>query len=250
MNFCAMVGMKVQKSASSVAEAMEWLTDENHRVEMVLSDIMMPVLDGYSLARNVKGIDRLKDVKLIALTSDAIPGIADDSSRAGFDAFLSKPFTRMELYEIIRAVFGDNRKEKSQIITRHLAHELLAKGISVLVAEDNAINQKLIGLLLKQIGCGFELANNGKEAVEISEKRKFDCILMDLQMPVMDGYEAAAMIRNGRSDAPPIIALTAHVFQEDAERCKAVGMVDFLTKPVALKSLREAILKWARKKET
>jgi CheY-like chemotaxis protein len=66
----------------------------------------------------------------------------------------------------------------------------------------------------------------------------------------MDGYEAAAMIRNGRSDAPPIIALTAHVFQEDAERCKAVGMVDFLTKPVALKSLREAILKWARKKET
>jgi CheY-like chemotaxis protein len=210
---------------------------------------MMPVLDGYSLARNIKAIGRLRDVKLIALTSDAIPGIADDTSRAGFDAFISKPFTRMELYEVMRAVFGDNRKEKSQIITRHLAHELLTKGITILVAEDNVINQKLMGLLLHQMGCSFEMANNGKEAVEMAEKKKFDCILMDLQMPIMDGFEAAALIRNGKSDAPPIIALTAHVFQEDAERCKASGMVDFLTKPVALKSLRETILKWTKVKQ-
>ncbi len=244
-NFCAMIGMDVQKSASSAHQALEWLVEEKNRIEVVLSDIMMPTMDGYALAREIKNIDRLNSLKLIALTSDAIPGIADNSSRAGFDAFLSKPFTRLELYEILRAVFGDSRKEKNQIITRHLAHELLTKGISVLVAEDNAVNQKLIGLLLKQMGCIFELANNGQEAVDKSEARKFDCILMDIQMPGMDGYEAAKIICGRPANKAPIIALTAHVFQEDAEKCRSSGMVDFLTKPVALKALREAILKWA-----
>jgi two-component system, sensor histidine kinase and response regulator len=243
-NFCAMIGMNVVLCASSAQGALEWVMTEEHSVDVVLSDIMMPVMDGYTLARKIKEIDRLCKVKLIALTSDAIPGIADNSGRAGFDAFLSKPFTRLELYEIMRAVFGDTRKEKSQIITRHLAHELLTKGISVLVAEDNAVNQKLIGLLLRQMGCTFEMANNGKEAVEISEKRKFDCILMDIQMPVMDGYEAAKLVSSRPVGAPPIIALTAHVFQEDAEKCKASGMVDFLTKPIVLKALRDTILKW------
>jgi CheY-like chemotaxis protein len=244
-NFCTMIGMNVLYIASSAKAAIEWLSEEKNRIEVVLSDIMMPNMDGYALAREIKNIERLSTVKLIALTSDAIPGIADNSSKAGFDAFLSKPFTRLELYEILRAVFGDSRKEKNQIITRHLAHELLTKGISVLVAEDNAVNQKLIGLLLKQMGCIFELANNGQEAVTLAGTKKFDCILMDIQMPVMDGYEAAKIIGAESNSNVPIIALTAHVFQEDAEKCKASGMVDFLTKPIALKALREAILKWA-----
>ena len=247
LHFCAMIEMNVIRSVASVSSAMDWLNKEENQVDVVLSDIMMPVMDGYQLAREIKGIDRLKNVKLIALTSDAIPGIADDSSRAGFDAFLSKPFTRMELYEILRAVFGDSRTVKRQIITRHLAHELLTKGISVLVAEDNAVNQKLMGILLHQMGCAFEMAGNGQEAVEKAEKKKFDCILMDIQMPVMDGYEAAKIISTQLNNAAPVIALTAHVFQEDAEKCKAAGMVDFLTKPVALKALRETILKWVRK---
>jgi two-component system, sensor histidine kinase and response regulator len=247
LNFCGMIGMNVLMRSSSAQNALEWLSDKNNEVEVILSDIMMPMMDGYALAREIKNINRLNDVKLIALTSDAIPGIADNSSKAGFDAFLSKPFTRLELYEILRAVFGDSRKEKGQIITRHLAHELLTKGISILVAEDNAINQKLIGILLKQMGCDFEMANNGQEAVEKAGKNKFDCILMDIQMPVMDGYEAAKIILNQSNSAPPLIALTAHVFQEDAEKCKAAGMVDVLTKPVSLKALREAILKWAAK---
>jgi signal transduction histidine kinase/DNA-binding response OmpR family regulator len=244
-NYCGMIGMNVLKSASSVNDAFTWLTEEGNRVDIVLSDIMMPLMDGYAFARKIKAEDRLKEMKLIALTSDAVPGAADDAGKAGFDAFLSKPFTRMELYEILQAVFGDTRKEKHEIITRHIARELLTKGISVLLVEDNVINRKLMGLLLQQMGCVFEMANNGREAVEKAEKNKFDCILMDLQMPVMDGYEATKKICGQQADHPPIIALTAHVFQEDAGKCKAAGMVDFLTKPVDLKALREMILKWA-----
>jgi CheY-like chemotaxis protein len=247
LNFCSMIGMNVCKSASSVDVILEWLRNEENQVEVILSDIMMPVIDGYALAREVRKIDRLKDIKLIALTSDALPGSSEDSNKAGFDAFISKPFTRTELYEVLRAVFGDSRKEKHQIITRHLAHELLTKDLSVLVAEDNAINQKLMKLLLTQMGCAFEMANNGKDAVEKAGKKHFDCILMDLQMPVMDGYEAAKIISGQHNNTIPIIALTAHVFQEDAEKCKAAGMVDFLTKPIVFNTLREAILKWGKK---
>jgi two-component system, sensor histidine kinase and response regulator len=247
LNFCSMVGMIVCMSASSVDTVLEWLGNEDNTVDIILSDIMMPVIDGYALAREVRKNSRLKNIKLIALTSDALPGCADDSSRAGFDAFISKPFTRAELYEVLRAVFGDSRKEKHQIITRHLAHELLTKDISILVAEDNTINQKLMKLLLTQMGCSFEIANNGKEAVEKAGKQHFDCILMDIQMPVMDGYEAAKIISDQQKQKTPIIALTAHVFKEDAEKCKSAGMVDFLTKPVVFNTLREAILKWGKK---
>ena len=164
-NYCRLIEIEVVYSTSSGESALAWLENEGPPIDLILSDIMMPVMDGFAFAGKVKEIPRLNNVKLIALTSDAVPGIADQTSKAGFDAFLSKPFTRMELYEILRAVFGDTRKEKRQIITRHMAHELLTKGISVLIVEDNALNQKLMTILLRQMGCVFEIANNGHEAV-------------------------------------------------------------------------------------
>jgi two-component system, sensor histidine kinase and response regulator len=249
LNFCTMIGMNVVCSAFSALNALEWLSKEENKVDVVLSDIMMPIMDGYEFSRKVKQMERMKDVKLIALTSDAVPGIADDSGKAGFDAFLAKPFSRMELYEIMRAVFGDVRKEKGQIITRHLAHELLIKGISALLVEDNVINQKLMSILLQQMGCAYKIANNGKEAVDMVKQQTFDLVLMDLQMPVMDGYEATRIIRKDLKMNLPIVALTAHVFHEESEKCMAGGMNDFLTKPVALKALREMIMKWGRKPE-
>ena len=97
-------------------------------------------------------------MKLIALTSDALPGSAEFSNRVGFDAFLPKPFRRRDVYEILRAVFGDKRDTKHQIITRHLAHELLTKGISVLLVEDNSLNQKLMNVLLDKMGCIVDVA--------------------------------------------------------------------------------------------
>jgi CheY-like chemotaxis protein len=128
-----------------------------------------------------------------------------------------------------------------------MVRELLTKGISVLVVEDNTLNQKLMGILLKQMDCMTDMAGNGREAVEMAGKKKYDIILMDLQMPVMDGFKATETIRAQLKLATPIVALTAKVFQEDREKCAACGMNDFLSKPVLAKTLREMILKWGRK---
>jgi signal transduction histidine kinase/CheY-like chemotaxis protein len=118
------------------------------------------------------------------------------------------------------------------------------KGVSVLVVEDNPLNQKLMAILLKQLDCVTDMAGNGTEAVDMAGKKKYDVIFMDLQMPVMDGYQATGLVRMQINRATPIIALTAKVFQEDQEKCLACGMNDFLTKPVGTKTLKEMILKW------
>jgi signal transduction histidine kinase/DNA-binding response OmpR family regulator len=248
-NYCVLAGMNVVCNVGLAENAITWLNDVNNTVDIILSDIMMPVMDGFAFARKVRSKERLKDVKLVALTSDAVPGNADQSGNAGFDAFLSKPVTRMELYEVMRAVFGDMRTEKSEIITRHMAHELLPKGISVLVVEDNALNQKLMGILLTQMGCVFEIAGDGNKAVKKTGEKRYDLILMDIQMPGMDGFEATSRIRNRLKVDTPIIALTGHVFKEDEEKSKAVGMNDFLTKPVEIKTLKEKIIRWTQNAE-
>jgi CheY-like chemotaxis protein len=176
-----------------------------------------------------------------------MPGAAERTSSAGFDAYLSKPFTRNDFYGILQAVFGDARKGDRRIITRHMVQELLTKGISVLVAEDNPLNQKLMGILLNKMDCVVDMAGNGREALEMAEKKKYDVILMDIQMPVMDGFKATEFIRTQLKLTTPIIALTAKVFQEDREKCTTCGMNDFLSKPVEAKALKEMILKWSRK---
>ena len=243
-HYCGHAGMQVVCKAQSAREALDWLRRDGLRVDVILSDIMMPVVDGFEFARRVRADDRLDNVKLVALTSDAMPGTADESGRAGYDAFLAKPFTRAEFYDILRAVFGDTRKDKHQIITRHMAHELLTKSVSVLLVEDNPINQKLMSSLLKKMGCIFDIAGNGQEAVLRVQEKKYDVVLMDLQMPVMDGFEATGIIRAQAGFDTPIVALTARAFKEDEDKCREIGMSDFLTKPVQMNALRETILRW------
>ncbi len=244
--YCQDIRMDVAFAAESVAQALDWLAEGRSDIDVVFTDIRMPGIDGYSFARQVKADDRLRQVKLIALTSDALPGSAEYSNRVGFDAFLPKPFRRRDVYEILRAVFGDKREARHQIITKHLAHELLTKSITVLLVEDNPLNQKLMTVLLGKLGCLVDIANNGQQAIERSAARTYDVVLMDLQMPVMDGFEATEIIRRRNGSNVPIVALTARAFKDDEERCRAVGMNDFLTKPIDARALRETLLKWAR----
>jgi two-component system sensor histidine kinase/response regulator len=246
-NFCGSAGMETVCSVGSAKTALEWLEKETNKADLVLSDIMMPVTDGYSLCQAIRRNDRLKAMVVIALTSDAMPGASEKTSDAGFDAYLSKPFTRHDLYGILQAAFGDTRTGDRRIITRHMVQELLTKGISLLVVEDNELNQKLMGILLKQMDCLTDMAGNGREAVEMAGKKKYDVILMDIQMPVMDGFMATELIRGQLKLATPIVALSAKVFQEDREKCLASGMNDFLSKPVEAKALKEMILKWGRR---
>jgi CheY-like chemotaxis protein len=160
----------------------------------------------------------------------------------GFDAYLPKPILRRELINVIRAVFGDKRKAERDIITRHLAEEVFFKGLKVLVVEDNPINMKLIETLLKKYGLIIDKAENGKEAVEkLRVNNSYNVVLMDLQMPVMNGIEATEIIRNDISKEIPIIALTAAVMQEERENALAAGMNDFIEKPIKVDRLKEVL---------
>jgi PAS domain S-box-containing protein len=242
--FCRKIGMTVSYEASSADGAFAWLESSAETVDVILCDIMMPEMDGWQFAQLIRHDERFKTIKLVALTSDALPGIAQKSSLSGFDAILMKPFLKKSFYHVLQAIFGDTRKEKDQIITRHLIAEILPKNISVLVAEDNSVNQKLVSILLKKLGCSVEMAANGREAVEKIKAHAYDVLLMDVQMPDLDGIGAAKIIRNEIGSPIPIIALTAYATKEDTEKCLAAGMNDYLVKPIDVHKLREKILMW------
>jgi two-component system, sensor histidine kinase and response regulator len=246
-NHCRLVEMVVAHSSSSEDDASAWLQKAGQPVDIVLFTMTASGKDYPAIARRMKESCRVESVKLIALNSDVLPGMAEKMKKAGFDAFLPNPFAHVELSEVLRAVFGDTRKEKQEIITRHLAHELLTKDISVLVVDDNSLNQKLMRILLKQLGCISDIAANGKEAVTKAEENRYDCILMDIQMPVMDGLEATKILRNRLKITTPILALTANVFKDDEEKSRFAGMDDFLIKPVEINVLKEKLIRWTKK---
>ena len=249
MNCCINVNMVIVGVVDLAQKALDLLDKNGVAIDLILSDIMMPEMDGFQLVQRIRNNPRFANVKIIALTSDALPGISDKSAQAGFDAYLTKPFLRKDLYEILQATFGDYRKDDKQIITRHLTQELLTKDIKILVAEDNPLNQKLMKIVLNQMGCVVEIVSNGREAVDKLRTNTYDVVLMDIQMPEVDGVQATKIIREELKVTVPIIALTAHVFKEEEDRCHDAGMNDFLSKPIDAKKVREKLLKWARPQE-
>jgi len=185
-------------------------------------------------------------IKLIAVSSERRPGISGRCRGCGFDGFLEKPIIRDEFIKIVQFVAGDNRSG-GQIITRHLCEELSLKGVKLLVAEDNQVNLKLITLLLKGFGCVADVSLNGKEAIEKIEKNEYDVVLMDLQMPVIGGMEAAKYIREAISKELPIIALTASAMKGSEKMCAGIGINDYISKPIDVALLKEKLLKWSKR---
>ena len=246
--YCLEAGMDILYKATSAEEALEWLRRQTTLLpEILLSDVMMPGMDGHELAREIKKSEKTQAIKLVAVTSDAKPGAAKDAEKAGFDAFLPKPVSKNDLIEIMRAVLGDKRhgRGEDQIVTRHMAEELSCKGLRILVVEDNPVNQKLLKVSLKILGCDVDVASNGQIAVEKVKTTPYDLVLMDIQMPVMGGCEATEIIRSQINKTIPILALTAAVLKEDEQKSLAAGMNDFITKPAELTRLREKIIQWA-----
>lgn len=240
--FCLKAGLNVIAEASTAAQGLKELEKMQEMPDLILSDIMMPKMDGYEFARRLRS-DNYKDVKLVAVSSDARPGSAKEAKDAGFDAFVTKPITERAVINVLKTVLGDKRAE-GQIVTTYMAEELLGKTVKVLVAEDNPVNKKLIEIVLKKIGCDGEIVSNGKEAVEKAMTEEFDICLMDIHMPLMSGIEATAEIRKRGNTTLPIVALTADVFKEGKEQCLQAGMNDFLSRPVKPKKLEQKIAEW------
>jgi PAS domain S-box-containing protein len=224
--------------------------DAGDAFRAAILDMQMPGMDGAALARAIKSDETLKDTRLILLTSLGQRGDARKMEDAGFDAYLTKPARQSELFECLCVVVGD-RKEPHRgrhIVTRHTVRELRRGGARILLAEDNITNQQVALGILRKMGLRADAVANGAEALKALEAVPYDLVLMDVQMPEMDGIEATRAIRDPRTAVLhhdiPIIAMTAHVMKGDRECCLDAGMNDYIAKPVNPQSLAEALDRW------
>lgn len=235
------LGMHVTASASPV-ETLALLEAKKTPFDIAIIDMLMPEINGLELAKRVRNICTFSAMPLLLLSSGS--GIDSDEKKQLFDAILQKPARRKQLYEETkRLITGsglDKKIEQPAIVT-----EMDLSNYNILLAEDNMINQKVAKRILDKFHARVEIANNGQEAVEFIKLRKFDLVLMDMQMPIMDGIEATKTIRNLPEIIQPTIwAMTANASETDRQACLAAGMDAFLTKPIKIEVLRESFTKW------
>ncbi len=206
--------------------------------------------DVEAFAHRINTTHRLRDLRLILMASVWKRGDARYFQSLGFDAYLVRPVDQVELQDCIKIVIGKqdsvDQDTNRQIVTRHTISEDRKKRSHILLVEDNAVNQRVaLHILEEKLGYQAGSAGNGKEAIEQLEKFDYDLVLMDCQMPEMDGYEATRTIRDYsssvRNHGIPIIALTANAMKGDREKCLEVGMDDYIVKPIKMKDLESAI---------
>ncbi len=231
---------------------------------MAIIDMQMPEVDGETLGRIIVSDEKLSETILVMLTSVGMRGDVKKLEEIGFSAYLTKPIRHTDLYDVLTTVLslekerkvGEKRKLYApSIITRHTAREIKKMreifSAKILLVEDNLTNQQVAVGLLKKFGLTPDIANNGKEAIEKLIKNDYDLVLMDVQMPEMDGFEATKVIRKPSSPVRnhniPIIAMTAHALEGDKEKCLEVGMNDYISKPIAPEALSKILEKWLSK---
>lgn len=241
--------------------------------DIAILDFQLPDMDGEMIAKAIKEDPEISDMLLILLTSRPMRGDAKHFESLGFSAYLSKPVRQSYLMDAIATVWGAKLSgEKMKLLTKHALREargdikekqreisspVAAKTImpsfnaSVLLAEDNAVNQQVARKMLEKLGCQVEVANNGREAYEKVQLKSYDVIFMDCQMPEMDGYAATQAIRKlaGAVAQTPIVAITANAMQGDREKCLSAGMDDYVSKPVKTETLQQMLSRWAKQSQ-
>lgn len=236
-------GCKVFEAESADKAITSILMNYNNdkKIDIAIVDFQMQGMNGYQLAKTLNTIPYAKDVKLILLTSAAQKGDAYIAQRYGYSGYLSKPILRDELINCVSIVQGLEKKDDAtdtQIITRYTAKELQEHlQPRILLVEDNEINRKLVISMLKQDNLTCDIAVDGSEAVKALSKKDYDIVFMDCQMPVMDGYQSTAKIREmeGEKKHTPIVAMTANAMEGDRLKCLNAGMDDYISKPVNFK---------------
>jgi CheY-like chemotaxis protein len=218
---------------------------EPHR--LILTDMHMPKMDGFTLVERIRQRPELATATIMMLTSAGHRGDAERCKELGVAAYLLKPIRQSELRESIALVLGAREQRGAiPLVTRYSLHDSRdpMAVLRILVAEDNAVNQRLVVRLLEKRGHRVVLAVDGRQAIEALNQESFDLVLMDVQMPEMDGLEATTIIREKEKKTgqhQPIVALTAHAMTGDRDRCLTVGMDGYLTKPIRPQELDELL---------
>jgi CheY-like chemotaxis protein/HPt (histidine-containing phosphotransfer) domain-containing protein len=237
------------EETKSGAEALERLrVAAGEPFGLVLMDLHMPEMDGVETAQRIKAESLLADAPLVLLSSVGAPEIAAAARAAGFAAALNKPVRQSTLFNTIIEVLGRPAAETQERRGRAAPVSRDPRlGLRVLVAEDNVVNRKVAVRMLMRWGCHVDAVTNGREALELLAALPYDLVLMDVQMPEMDGLEATAEIRRreaGTDRCIPVIAMTAHAMQGDRERFLAAGMDDYVAKPVKPEDLLRTLSRW------
>ncbi len=248
------------KEASSGEQALDMLRQarfDNDPCEIAIIDMQMPGMDGETLGQKIKQDPDLKNTILILLTSLGKWSDAKRIEETGFTAYLTKPVKRSQLYDCLAMVTGASvelpKNQPTAPVMRRATVHARKHQPRILLVEDNMINQKVALNILKRFGYNTDAAANGKAAIKALEMNPYDIVLMDCQMPEMDGYETTGEIRNPASKVldhgVPVIAMTAHAIKGDREKCLEAGMDDYLCKPVNPRELCDMIDKWIKAPE-
>ena len=241
------------ETAGDGAAALELLRKRaaDHPFHIALLDYNMPGMDSLELARLIRADADISGTLLVGLTSMGQRGDALTFEQAGFNAYLTKPIRQQQLYDCLSLLVGRRKQPlhgSENFITGHTVREAHREGLRILLVEDNQVNQAVALAMLAKAGYRADVAANGREALEALERIAYDLVLMDCQMPEMDGFAATRKLRSPDSTVlnrnVPVIAMTANAMSGDRERCMASGMDDYLSKPVKPRELAQMLDKW------
>jgi two-component system, sensor histidine kinase and response regulator len=235
-------------------EIMRSAAERGEPYDVAILDIQMPQMDGIELAEKIKTDSSISSTRLVMMSSIVQRGESGEARRAGAEAYLTKPVRQSQLYDALATVMSKpekvvpEKKDEKQLVTSHSLREAKAQSrLRVLVAEDNQVNQQVAVKMLERLGYKADVAANGLEALEALSRIPYSAVLMDVQMPEMDGYEATAEIRRReRSEGQhtPVIAMTANAMEGDREKALEAGMDDYVSKPVKVEELEAALERW------
>ena len=242
-------------AARSGVEALDCLRNAAKTAPFALAllDQQMPGQDGLALARSIKSDSALAATRLVLLTTLGFRIDEAQMKAAGIEACVLKPVKQSRLYDRlievaaqpVTALGADDHADESPMPAAHtLPDRPAGPAPRILLAEDNIINQKVVLGLLRKLGCTADVCGNGLEVLAAVERHNYDLILMDCQMPDLDGYQTARRLRADGIELP-IIAVTAHAMASEAEKCRQAGMSDYLSKPLRLEALRDALARWS-----
>jgi two-component system sensor histidine kinase/response regulator len=220
---------------------------ENMPFDLAIIDAQMPNRDGFDLAAAVQADQAIAGTPLCMLTSAGHRGDAQRCRDLAIGGYLTKPISRTDLLEAVSLVLANDKRAVAEVVTRHTIREARQE-LTILLAEDNPVNQEVASVMLRKRGHHVDVVPNGREAVDAVRRRKYDVILMDIQMPEMDGLAATVAIRGlpGGADLP-IFAVTAHAMSDERDRCLAQGMNGYLTKPFKGHELYALVEGWMEK---
>ncbi len=246
------------EQATSAAEMLQMLADASQNGEpyqAVIFSKSLPDMDGIRLAKEIRSSTAFPPVHMILLVSANEYGESDVYEEVGFLGIIVKPIHWRELRRLLRNAAGGKGKDMGaepafvQHLPKEKTYSAFQRELHVLLVEDNLINQDVAATILRKNGVDVYVVNNGKEALQALEKARYDLVLMDVQMPVMDGFETTRIIRDPQSAVSdhdiPIIAMSAHVMKQDRENYSAAGMNDFINKPFDPADLLAKIDQWA-----